>query len=318
MILNPYKGRTLAHKLAFVMDNKVLPSLPLLYEGLVIPLRRRVYDAMVKSRVNDLISKAGGIDAHLFRNIEIETVNRCNNDCQFCPANKRYDRRPLGKMDEKLFRSIIEQLKNLNFSHALAMYSNNEPLLDPRAVDFCAHAKDQLPKAFVYMFTNGTLLDAATFGKLMGCLDKLVIDNYSDDLRPTGQVREIIKECRKNAKWSSKTVIVLRKKSEFRNNRAGRAPNRRSLVPLTSPCLYPFSQLVVRPDGKLSLCCNDVYGEITLGDLMKEGLLEAWQGEKFKAVRSSMMKGRANLALCCKCDNITAEHIELAPHRITC
>ncbi len=315
MIIDPYRSGQLAKRLALAMDNTLLPRVPRLYEGVVMPARRKLYDIAVKEKASRLVEKGG---SPLFTNIEIETVNRCNYDCSFCPAGKSHERRPFRRMDESLFTSIIGQLRELGFDKNLAMYSNNEPLLDPRAVDFCALAKERVPKAFVYMFTNGSLLDRETFEGLMGSLDKLIIDNYSDDLKPIGQVHEVLKLCKGNERWRSKTVVVLRKKNEFRNNRAGRAPNRRSLVRLSSPCIYPFSQVVVRPDGKLSLCCNDVLGEETLGDLTREGILEAWRGKKYKDARRSMLTGRRTLELCARCDNITTEEIELAPHRLNC
>lgn len=40
----------------------------------------------------------------LFNNIEIETVNRCNGTCSFCPVNKNQDPREYKKMPEELFK----------------------------------------------------------------------------------------------------------------------------------------------------------------------------------------------------------------------
>ena len=37
-------------------------------------------------------------------NIEIETFNRCNATCQFCPVNRDADPRPMKRMEESLFR----------------------------------------------------------------------------------------------------------------------------------------------------------------------------------------------------------------------
>ena len=33
------------------------------------------------------------------QDIEIETLNRCNNDCSFCPVSRGNDIRPYQKMD---------------------------------------------------------------------------------------------------------------------------------------------------------------------------------------------------------------------------
>ena len=39
--------------------------------------------------------------------IEIETVNRCNNTCSFCPVNRNNDTRPYQKMTDEFFYSLI-------------------------------------------------------------------------------------------------------------------------------------------------------------------------------------------------------------------
>ena len=44
--------------------------------------------------------------------VEIETLNRCNNDCSFCPVNRHDDTREFHKMSENMFYNIIEQLED--------------------------------------------------------------------------------------------------------------------------------------------------------------------------------------------------------------
>lgn len=73
--------------------------------------------------------------------IELETYNRCNNDCAFCPVNRNNDTRKAHYMDEKLFYSIIDQLRIMDYSGSICLYSNNEPLLDKRIFKFVEYAK---------------------------------------------------------------------------------------------------------------------------------------------------------------------------------
>ena len=40
-------------------------------------------------------------------------------------------------------------------------------------------------------------------------------------------------------------------------------------------CILPYKQMIIRPDGKTSLCCNDPYGKNTLADVNKMTLREA-------------------------------------------
>lgn len=50
--------------------------------------------------------------------------------------------------------------------------------------------------------------------------------------------------------------------------------------------------MVIRPDGKISRCCQDVYGNETLGDVSKESIMKAFAGEKYNEYRESMLSGK--------------------------
>jgi radical SAM protein with 4Fe4S-binding SPASM domain len=71
--------------------------------------------------------------------------------------------------------------------------------------------------------------------------------------------------------------------------------------------VYPFSQLIIRPTGQISLCCNDAMGQYTLGDLSKEKLTELWYGEKYSQVRKLILESRQKIDLCKNCDNFGVE-----------
>ena len=65
----------------------------------------------------------------MFSSVEIEVINRCNGICPFCPVNRNKDPRKLKKMDEKLFKKIMDELGEIHYSGRLALHSNNEPFL---------------------------------------------------------------------------------------------------------------------------------------------------------------------------------------------
>ena len=64
----------------------------------------------------------------------------------------------------------------------------------------------------------------------------------------------------------------------------------------------PFQQLIIRPDGKVSLCCNDPLGRCTLGDLTKQTILDVWYGPQYQMVRKCVAEGRKNWKHCEFCD----------------
>jgi radical SAM protein with 4Fe4S-binding SPASM domain len=239
----------------------------------------------------------------LFEYVEIETVNRCNGLCSFCPVNIRADTRTHTLMDELLFRSIIGQLKDLNYSGFLSLFSNNEPFLDNRIIDFCKYTREMLPNAHSHLWTNGTLLTVDKYKAIILHLDELIIDNYADDMQLIKPVKAVADYIGNDKDLIAKTTIVLRKQNQILSSRGGSAPNR-SLMPECGEqtCVYPFKQLVIRPTGEISLCCNDPLGKYTLGDLRKQAITEVWYGGSFKKIRNLIAAGRKNLEACKHCD----------------
>ena len=276
-----------------------------LYEIFVLNVRRKKRDKKRNTELRSVLQSLMQQEPFpLPTAIEIETLNRCNGDCDFCPVNKHLDKREYKVMDDELFYSIIGQLKELGYSGYISAYSNNEPLLDKRIYGFVKHIKEELPNSKNFLFTNGILLNLEKFKELIEHLDYMVIDNYYEGekhLYP--RIKEIAEYCLKDEELKKKVKIQLIDKHMLRNNRAGNAKNRRHIYRIKSSCLWPFSQIVIRPTGQLSLCCNDALGQMTMGDLTKEKLIDIWRGEKYKALRQSLLNGRKDVKLCYNCDS---------------
>ena len=86
--------------------------------------------------------------------VNIETINRCNSTCEFCTANIHAEKRPLRKIDENLYKSIIDQLADWGYKGHLTLYGNNEPWLDTRIVEFHKYAREKLPDCFIFVSTK--------------------------------------------------------------------------------------------------------------------------------------------------------------------
>lgn len=242
-------------------------------------------------------------DVPLFNHIEIETINKCNGICSFCPVNVNKDIREKKIMSWELFKKIISELKDLNYAGRISLFSNNEPMLDERIIELYRYAKENLTHAWFVMFTNGTLLTLNKFRELIPFLDELIIDNYNAELKLIPNSKSIKLYCEEHEKLREKVTIVLRKPDEILTSRGGDAPNRNTKVSYgDETCILPFKQLIVRPDGKVSLCCNDPLGKNTLGNLAEESIEEVWYGERFKKVRKALWEGRKKWQHCFYCD----------------
>lgn len=282
LILNPYEAKP-----AVESEKEWIESENLKFA------RKAVYDE-VENLHNEV---------PLFNHIEVETINRCNGICSFCPVNCKVDPREKAIMSVELFESIVAQLEEINYSGRFTTFSNNEPLMDSRIIDFNYYARKHLPNARMHLYTNGTLMTMDKFKALVEVLDELIIDNYHQELELIKPCREIKEYCEEHPELKEKVTIVLRKPNEILTSRGGDAPNRDELKEYGKDrCILPFKQIIVRPTGQISLCCNDAIGRYTLGDLNKEKLLDIWYGPRFQMVRQCLYEGRENWGNCKYCD----------------
>ena len=287
----------LAHRLA-----------PGLHEAL---LRRRTRRSVGRAKcvIDEIIAGVTARGAE-FDRVEIETISRCNNTCEFCPVNRHVDPRQALRMTDHLFDRIIGMLSERRFNGGLALFSNNEPLLDSRIENLAARARRALPDVYHYLYTNGILLTVERFQELMPSLHHLTINNYDNGGRLLLSVREVYQYAKTHME-SANVDIFLRRKDELLTTRAGTAPNRMPITPIEVSCFLPFSQLIIRPDGKISQCCEDAVGRGTLGDLSSQTLSEAWNSLARLALQAHIRLGRrADDPICRGCDVLDTDSRE--------
>jgi len=276
---------------------------------------RRLWDRFIKNEKattkeeeccrykNAFYQKYGeGFSEPKIETIQIETINRCNGTCSFCPVNKYVDSRKMTQMEPELFKKIIQELVDMNYTGRIALFSNNEPLLDFDIEKKAEYVKKKLPKSFVYLYTNGTLMNVERFKKLVNWLDQMIIDNYNDNLKINENLKKIAELCLKDETLNKKVEIHLRKENEVLYTRGGQAPNNTKKEIRDYPCFLPFNQLIIRPDGKVSLCCSDALGKMTLGDIKIQSIKEIWTSETYSEIRGKIIEDISSIELCKYCD----------------
>lgn len=264
-----------------------------------IQKKDKIFCSYIEQYIDQIVTQQ---EFPLFNKIEIETYNKCNNTCSFCPVSQGNDRRTPHLMERALFNNIIDQLSQLNYNGVICLYSNNEPLLDKRIPEFLQLTRKKLPNAFILFYTNGLNLTQELLKTLLYNTDFLYINCYMIEKVLPERIKRVQEYLISEHVPQNRVEIHLRNKTEHLSTRAGNAPNRIHPACLISKCILPFSQMVIRPDGKVSLCCNDAYGEYTLGDLNKEPLLQVWYGSSFQSLREQMSHGRLGHLACRKCD----------------
>ena len=128
--------------------------------------------------------------------VAIETTNKCNATCWFCPITEGSKRPPtdlvqlgkranqpvpvaepgdgttfrlmereLGHMSDELFEKIVEDCREFPLRR-IEPYLHGEPFMDRKILDRIAHINKRLPRTEVHIFTNGSLLTAKTVERL--------------------------------------------------------------------------------------------------------------------------------------------------------
>lgn len=241
--------------------------------------------------------------------VNIETINRCNSTCAFCTANVHAEKRPLRRMDEELYHSIIDQLADWGYQGHLTLYGNNEPWLDPRIVELHRYAREKLPDCFIFMSTNGLMLTLDQVRAIQPYINQLIINNYDMKYALHRNIQEIYDYVKAHPEEFKDLDIQIQMRylQEVLTNRAGSAPNKKATEKvITETCLLPFTDMWIMPNGKMGLCCCDDFEVTALADLNKVSVKEGWSSPAFMEARRKIAQGRNNYKFCEHCDFIDA------------
>jgi len=74
-------------------------------------------------------------------------------------------------------------------------------------------------------------------------------------------------------------------------------------------CKMPFTQMAVRSNGDVLLCCYDLLGRFVLGNVRQHSLMDIWQGDKYRQIRQAMLERNVNdlPATCQQCQQYHGE-----------
>ena len=123
--------------------------------------------------------------------IQVQTVNKCNGACVMCPYSLAATGKTFQKMDESLFRKIIEEIKEIGTVNLLALMLQNEPLLDPLLERRVRTAREILgDKVNISTVTNGSLLDEGRIDSLINCgIDRIAVSIDACTRETYGKIR---------------------------------------------------------------------------------------------------------------------------------
>lgn len=192
---------------------------------------------------------------------------------------------------------------------------NNEPFIDKRILDFSQFAKKNLPGVEIAMVSNGTLLSIDKLDEIVGKIDEITINDYSEQYALAKSHKEIYRHVKKhNDRFKNVRIVINRRyRKEILATRTGTAPNKpKKNNSIDTPCIYPFLDLLIFPDGKVGMCCNDCKEITDFGDITQNSLSEIWNNSKFQKLREAMSGGyRSSYPFCKECDVVDAGEREI-------
>jgi radical SAM protein with 4Fe4S-binding SPASM domain len=251
----------------------------------------------------------------LFQRLEIETQSNCNRECWFCP--RTYDRSGIYK-DEKgrpkirqmptdVILDVLDQAQKLGFNGEVGYYFYSEALLDPRNTMLAREASARGMKTRLH--TNGDLLlhNEALCEQIIKLYDLIVMGIY--DYSSEAELLDAIRFWETRLAGSHLMFSPIKRAGDPSLHSLGvpRAlvpgDERMSLPDLVfenAPCHRPQIRMLIRYDGEMCHCCDDMTGAFQLGNIAEQTLESLWYSEKHVKIVRDLQMGQRNLYPLCR------------------
>lgn len=261
--------------------------------------------------------------------IEVEIGTYCNRTCLWCP-NAWDDRGKARKyMSNTTWVSIIQNLKENQYSGWFALHNYNEPLADPSIFEKLQYVRNELPMTKIAIYTNGDYLDVKKNDFLLKTsinevrvtlypLKKEYLDAPSED-----KIIEFV-----NKLFPNKTVSIFTGKrgleTKFTVNktqyhiisplikgytdRAGdvRMEYLKLLERRVCPCYLPTHSAAIDYLGNLKLCCQiydvseEKHRDYNIGNVLDVPFFDLWFSPKMEIMRNNAAAGLFDTMTVCQ------------------
>ncbi len=248
------------------------------------------------------------------RLVSIETTNRCNATCSFCPNSRlARDRKT---MSDDLFEKIVDDCTRFPLP-AIEPFLNGEPFMDPKIISRMEHIRRKLPKTKLRLYSNAYLmtpkridemvdlgidhlfislntLDSKVYKEEMGLNLEKTLSNlaYLTDSKRKSRVAKNITF--RMTRTNRQTLFMQDQFIEY-CHRVGVKPfivglfNYKGDVQSTLPSPgYPcehITRLDILSSGKSTLCCMDQEGKYGWGDLNTHSVLEVFNSDEARRMK---------------------------------
>jgi radical SAM protein with 4Fe4S-binding SPASM domain len=235
-----------------------------------------------------------------FLGIEIEINHHCNLACSYCP-NSNTERINKGLMSFEQFKSIMQQLADINYTGKISYHFYNEPTLHPELARFVRTSKEMLPETRSEIFTNGVFLTKEKFDELRAAgVDKFSVTKHKDTKKIVFDetFAQLSNEEKKHVKYIDHTQLIF-------TSRGGLVEAGKKIeAPLSRTCLIPTCTMIVTVNGNVLTCYEDYNEKHIMGNVFEEHVKDIWEKPPYKAFREDLKKGmRYKYEVCKTCNN---------------
>ena len=256
----------------------------------------------------------------MFKKIYIEITNMCNLNCDFCIKNTR-------KKENISIDNFKILLKKLNkYTDYLYFHILGEPLLHPNINELIDIASKNFK---INITTNGYLINKISdsknirqinislhsfnirYGKtleeymdnIFESIDSLKENTYiSLRLWTKNNNDEIIKYLKTKYKFELKNNITLEKNVFLSIDKEFIWPNLdNDFNDQIGTCKGTLDHIGILVDGTIVPCCLDSKGDINLGNIYKEELIDIINSDRFKQIKQGFLNNKKTEKLCQKC-----------------
>jgi len=250
--------------------------------------RQKKYEKEIEKAIN-IFNKYGEI--RYISRISFMLSNLCNYAfChRKCPTSRVKANEKEILSTEYIVKTLME-LKNFNFFEegVIAFHIYNEPTMDPRLFMLIEKAKEILPKANIFIYTNGYYLNEDMMREYenIGIAAMSVTAYNNSEYDRLSQLKTSI------------PYNVLR----------GLLDNRMDNYNLESPikeskliCRSFLSEVCIYSDGKLGLCCLDYLHPYGLGNIKERSLIDILKSKKVTNFTKELLSNNRTAAICKRC-----------------
>jgi len=286
------------------------------------------------------------------RVVQIQTLGGCNARCQFCPNTATIGKLKLGRMDEDLFRKIVDEVVRHPVQR-ISPFLMNEPLSDKRLPDLIRYVADRKPPGCVVKInTNGSYLDEEMGERLIESgLDRIHVsfhgirkETYEQSMgnlcfeEVLGKVNTFIEQLRKAGRgprlkitmvhtttidaeldeireyWTSRGIAVNIHALENRSHMSV-DEKRINVLPWRAldDCNRLMEQAYILWNGECVLCCVDWERTTIFGSVAEHSLETVWNNEAYTRYRRNYLAGNVCGTLCEGCTVQTEVDFKFKP-----